>query len=91
MNKMLEITIHSILFLLFFLLFAYGFEELGLVGYFGYSDMLIFLMAPNVLYLALFFLNKSVRKYFIKILIVGNCLTILSLIIGILIWFAGWD
>lgn len=91
MNKMLVLTIHSILFLLFFLLFAYGYEELGLVGYFGYSDMLIFLMVPNVLYLALFFLNKSVRKYLNKILIIGNCLTILALTIGILIWFAGWD
>jgi hypothetical protein len=91
MNKMLAITLHSVLFLLFFLLFAYGYEELGLVGYFGYSDIFIFLIAPNVLYIALYFLIKSVRKYLKQILIIGNSLTIFTFIIGILIWFAGWS
>jgi hypothetical protein len=89
MNKML--IIHLLMFLLFFLLFAYGYKELGLVGYFGYSDMFVFLIAPNILYLALSFLNTGLRRYLKKTLIIGNCLTILTLIIGILIWFAGWD
>jgi hypothetical protein len=87
----LVITFHSVLFLLFFLLFAHFYEDLGLVGYFGYSDMLIFVIAPNLLYLSLSFLFKNMRKDLKKILLIGNLLIILAFFIGIFVWLEGWD
>ena len=79
------------MFLLFFVLFAYVYEELGFVGYFGYSDIFILLTTPNILYLALSFIKTDVRKYLKQILLIGNGLVFLAATIYVLVWLAGWD
>ena len=82
---------NALLFLFLFLFLTFLYEENNLVGYFGFTDIIILATAPNLLYLLLAYFFKNLNRYLKLSLLIGNLFMVLVTLVGIMIWFSGWD